>query len=186
MEAQVPHRDGPFTVEEFARLPEEDAYRIELAHGWLVREPRPGARHGVLVGELYRAIDAHAREHGLGRALIETGFRFPGQTIVRGPDIAFISAARLPAEVPVGFWPLAPDLAVEVISPSDRWSAIEAKVREYLAAGTTAVWLVDPGTGTARVHRAGESRRDLSGDDALTEPDVLPGLTLPLPSLFSA
>ncbi len=117
------------TVEQFERLPEEDEFRIELVRGRMLREPRPGAEHSQLTGWLFRRLAAHVEAHGLGIALVDTGFRIPGRpATVRAPDVAFIAMDRLPPVAPRGFWQLAPDLAVEVVSPSDRWTAVQEKV----------------------------------------------------------
>ena len=93
------------TLEEYERMPDEDGYSLELAAGRLVREPRPGARHGVIVGDLFRVLDSFVRKRGLGRVLIEAGFLLAEDPpTVRGPDVAFISVERLPAgPVPKGF-----------------------------------------------------------------------------------
>ncbi|MGH7481528.1 MAG: Uma2 family endonuclease [Longimicrobiales bacterium] len=178
-------RQGPLTVEEFARLPEEDAYRIELVRGWLVREPQPGARHGRLSARLFQALNDYARATGAGEVLIELGFRLSADpATVRGPDVAFLAAARVPREMPVGFWEGAPDLAVEVVSPSNRRPDIDAKVRDYLDSGAHAVWVVDPATRTVEIHQPGEAARILSAADTLKQPRLLPGFRLPLSDLF--
>lgn len=175
------------TLDQFERLPEEDAWRLELTRGRLVREPRPGARHSWLVGKIYRALDAHARKHVLGKVFVEAGFLLSvDPPTVRGPDVAFLSAERMGgAAVPVGFWRMAPDLAVEVLSPSNSAIEIQEKVLDYLAAGTRRVWVVDPHNRTVVVHVAGPESRTLSGADDLNGDDVVPGFRLPLADLFA-
>jgi Uma2 family endonuclease len=186
MSAYAGERRGTLSAEEFARLPEEGGYRIELVRGMMVREPQPGGRHGRLVMRLVRALDAHARATGVGEVLIEIGFMLSVEpATVRGPDVAFISAGRVPAEMPVGFWDGAPDLAVEVLSPGNRWSDIQAKVLEYLGAGAHAVWLVDPALSRVHVYESMNAARVLSGGDVLDAPELLPGFRLPLAELFS-
>ncbi|MBI4520292.1 MAG: Uma2 family endonuclease [Gemmatimonadetes bacterium] len=178
---------GLLTADEFLRLPEEEGKRVELVRGRMVREPLPGGEHGVLVGELHARIAAHVRERGLGRALIECGFHLPGEPhTVRGPDVAVVSTERLPAETPRGFWQLAPDLAVEVVSPSDRWTKVLDKVHQYLEAGSRAVWVVDGRRRRVSVFRPGAETLVLNESDVLDGGDVLPGFSLPLAELFRA
>jgi len=174
------------TVEEFQRLPEEDAYRVELVRGRAVREPRPGARHGWLAGKIFHALHAHAREHALGLAVIETGFLLSvDPPTIRGPDVAFIAAASMPPEgIPVGFWTLSPDLAVEVLSPSNSAIEIQAKILDYLAAGTRLVWVVDPHNETVSVHGARNESNLLTRKDDLTGGEVLPDFRMGIADLF--
>lgn len=176
----------PLTLEEFQRLPEEDEHRVELVRGRIVREPRPGARHGWLAGRIYVILEAYGRETGFGMAAIETGFLLAEDPpTVRGPDVAFIAEERLPAEgIPVGFWPLAPDLAVEVVSPSNSAAEIQEKVLDYLAVGTRLVWVVDPDTGSVTVYRSRDDVRVRTKGDALDGGDVLPGFRLEVTDLF--
>lgn len=174
------------TLEEYERLPDEDGYSLELAAGRLVREPRPGARHGVIVGDLFRVLDSFVRERGLGRVVIETGFLLAEDLpTVRGPDVAFISAERLPAgPVPEGFWRLAPDLAVEVVSPSDSAAEIQEKVLQYLDAGTLAVWVVQPRTRTVEVWQPDADVHVVREEETLDGGDVLPGWRMEMKNLF--
>lgn len=187
MVARADRSGGPLlTLEEFERLPEEDAFRQELSRGQLVREPRPGARHGWLAARLFRAIDGHVRERELGAAVIETGFLLPlHPATVRGPDVAFISKERLPpGEVPTGFWPLAPDVAVEVLSPSNTAAQMQEKVLEYLEAGSRLVWVVDPRSRTVTVWRPPARGRVLREEEVLDGVDVVRGLRLEVADIF--
>lgn len=177
----------PLTIEEYLRLPAENEYRDELVRGRVVRDQRPGARHGWLTGRLYVALDAWARESGCGMATIETGFVLeegPRPT-VRGPDVAFIAAERLPPEgIPTGFWPFAPDLAIEVVSPTDRVSELSARVLDYLEAGSRLVWVVDPSTETVTVYRSRRDVRLAAVGDALEDAGLLPGFRHAVEDLF--
>lgn len=142
-------KDGLLTLDEFERLPEEDE------HGWLA-------------GKMILEIGTLARDHGLGLTLTETGFLLADDPpTVRGPDAAFIARENVPATgPPVGFWSIPPDLAVEIVSPSNSSAEIEDKVHEYLAAGSRVVWVVDPGLRGVTVYR---SRDDI---DELREGDT--------------
>jgi Uma2 family endonuclease len=175
------------SLEEFERLPEEDEYKIELVRGRIVREPRPGAKHGLLTGRLVGELDRFVRERGLGFVVTETGFLLTDDPpTVRGPDVAFIASEDLPPEGPRdGFWTVAPRLVIEVVSPSNTASEIRQKVLEYLAAGTLAVWVVDPATRTVSAYRSRDEIRLLTEADEIEGGDVLPGFRFSLSELFS-
>jgi Uma2 family endonuclease len=174
------------TLEEFERLPDEDPYKLELSRGRLVREPRPGARHGWLVAELFRALDRYTREQALGTVVIETGFLLSvDPPTVRGPDLAVIRTENLPREgLPDGWWTRAPDLAIEVLSPSNLAVEIHEKVLDYLTAGTRLVWVVDPHTRTVTVYGSRHESRLLTLGDDLEGGEVLPGFQISLADLF--
>jgi Uma2 family endonuclease len=105
---------------------------------------------------------------------------------VRAPEVAFVARKRIPAEgVPEGFWLFAPDLAVEVISPSDRFDDVLAKVQDYLHAGTRLVWVLHPRTTAAMVYRANGAVQLLQGHDELSGEDVLPGFRCRVQELFA-
>jgi len=174
------------SLEEFQRLPEEDGRRVELSRGRLIREPRPGAEHGWLAGRVFRAVDAYVEEHGAGLVIFETGFLLNVEPpTVRGPDVAFIAEANLPSGgVPSGFWTVPPDLAVEVVSPSNTSEEMQEKVLQYLEADTRLVWVVDPGTRSVTVYRSRNEIRLLTEGDTLDGADVLPGFRLSVADLF--
>ena len=102
---------------------------------------------------------------------------------MRAPDVSFVSKGRLPAERPTRYWVVAPDLAVEVLSPSNQASEIERKVLEYLEAGTSVVWVVDPQLQIARIHRGNEARLVREGE-VLSAEEVLQGFAVLLRELF--
>lgn len=172
-------QDAPprlLSVEEYARLQETDEYRSELVRGKLVREPRPGPRHGRTQARLAAELDTHVEKEGLGSVFTDVGVEIPGQPrTVRGPDLAFYVSDRLPDPLPEGFLDAAPDLAVEVVSPSNTVSELVEKVKEYLEAGTRLVWVVDPGSRTATVYRSLDDVRILTEEESLDGADVVPG-----------
>lgn len=178
--------EGILSLEEFEALPEEDAFRLELVRGRVVREPRPGARHGLLMARLGARLQRHVEESGLGVVCLDFGVVLPTDPPnVRGPDIGFISKERLaPEGVPEGFLRGAPDLAVEVVSPSNRASELQEKVLEYLDGGARRVWVVDPRTRTVSVYRSRDEIRLLGAEDDLEGGEVLPGFRLPVAELF--
>lgn len=179
--------DGNVTIEEFARMPEEDAYRVELVRGRLVREPRPAPLHGRVLSRLDRRLGAHVDEAGLGDVLVDVGFVLSDvEQTVRGPDLAFVSRDRLSDDAydEQGFWRFPPDLAVEVVSPSNSASEIQQKVLEYLDAGTRLVWVVYPRGRRVTVHHPGGEARVLGADDELDGADVVPGFRVRVSELF--
>lgn len=183
-------REGPDAtlvgLDEFRRMPEEDGSRVELARGRLVREPRPGAEHGWLVGRLVLRLGTDARDRQLGHVVTETGFLLSEDPpTVRGPDAAFVSSRSLPGgEIPTGFWPLAPALAVEVLSPEDSAARIQEKVVDYLDAGSRQAWVVDPRLRTVTVWSPPRRARLFRAGDELDAGDALPGFRLEVSALF--
>ena len=115
-----------------------------------------GGRHGQVAHRVGPVIGNHVLDRNLGRVFAaETGFLLQRDPdTVRAPDTAFVAGERLETgEVPTGFLEMAPDLAVAVVSPGDSATAVQAKVDDWLAAGTRLVWVVDPETRSVTVHR---------------------------------
>lgn len=173
------------TIEEFERLPDDDT-RCELVRGRVVREPPAGFEHGRLANRILYLLTRFVEEHGGGEIVAsETGFvLFDDPPTVRAPDAAFVAAGRVPSPAPAGFGRLAPDLAVEVISPSNTLAELHAKVTDYLDAGTRLVWALDPGTRTITVYRSRKEIRLLAGGDELDGEDVLPGFRVRSSKIF--
>jgi Uma2 family endonuclease len=174
------------TAEELFELP--DAEHYELVRGVPgVCEP-PGGAHGRLAMQVGALLNEHVQRLGLGTVLVEAGYvlrRMPDT--VRGPDISFVSVARLaPDQIPETFIPGAPDLAVEIISPSSRWSEVEEKVADYLAGGARLVWLVDPRERRVIVRYPDRPPRIVAAGQSLDGEDVLPGFALALAELFGS
>lgn len=160
--------------------------RTELVRGMLIIREPAGYQHGDVAARLLIAIGQHVVAHALGRVFAaETGFTLErGPDTVRAPDVAFISTARVPDLPPRGFAEMAPDLAVEVLSPGDTAGELLDKVADWLKAGTKLIWVVDPIRLNARVYRADGSETLLGKTDALDGEDVLPQFTLALGPLF--
>jgi Uma2 family endonuclease len=161
--------------------------RCELIGGKLKMMSPGGFRHGRVASTIDRMLGNFVSERGLGTVLgPETGFHIARDPdTVRAPDVAFVRADRLPETEPVGFFPGAPDLAVEVVSPSDRASELLIKVQDWLEAGCRAVWVADPQTRTVTVYRAGGESVVLTADRTLDAGDVLPGFRTPVAELFA-
>ena len=173
------------TAEELIALP-DDCHRYELVRGELIQMAPPGLSHGRFAGCFIHSLWSHVEARSLGQVYPETGYRLSSNPdTVRAPDASFISRDRL-AEVGEtdGYWPGAPDLAVEVISPNDRYTDVEAKVSEWLDAGTRMVIVVNPRRRSVRVHRSPTEVDDLVEGDAIEGGDVVPGWSMPISGLF--
>jgi Uma2 family endonuclease len=175
----------PLTAEELLAIERQDR-RVELVRGALVVREPAGFRHGEVAMRLGAMIWTHARAHGLGTTCAaETGFTLRRDPdTVRAPDVAFIAASRCPAAPPLGFAEFAPDLVVEVVSPGDRPGERQARVGDWLTAGTRLVWVVDPQRAVAQVYRADGSVTLLGAREALDGEDVLPGFACPLEAVL--
>ncbi len=159
--------------------------RCELIRGEFFKLIPPGADHGRIAINLTRPLSNFVHDHKLGTVFAaETGFwlaRDPDT--VRAPDLAFVRADR--AVVPRrGYFAGPPDLAVEVLSPSDRPGYVREKTAEWLEAGTLAVWNVDPEDRTVTVHETGAEPVQLVMGDVLTGGTVLPGFSVPVTEIF--
>ena len=116
----------------------------------------------------------------------ETGFKIASDPdTVRAPDAAFIRADRVTGELPQGFFPGSPDLAVEVLSPEDRASEVLAKVECWLHAGCSDVWVVDPKTCSVAIYRPGGTAVILEAEDTIDGGNLLPGLKIPVARIFA-
>jgi Uma2 family endonuclease len=168
------------TADDLWRMGEGDVRR-ELVDGQIVEMPPPGALHGRVAARLSRWLMEHVERQGGGEVVVgDVGcvLNLPyDPERVRGADVAYISYDRLPGgRVPVGFLRGAPDLAVEVLSPSDNPVDVQRKVRDWLEGGARLVWVVAPEAGTATVYRADGSARFVRDDEELDGESVLPGL----------
>jgi Uma2 family endonuclease len=173
-------------AEDLYGLPPDDQ-RYELVAGTLVCEPPPGAEHGRVEAILVTRLTQFVLAEGRGVVYAgDAGFilaRSPDT--VRAPDIAFVESERARrCGRRASYFPGPPDLAVEILSPSDRPGDVHAKVADLLGAGTRIVWVVDPATQTIRVYRALLAPRRLCGTDDLDGEDVLPGFRLRVAELF--
>lgn len=159
--------------------------RWELVAGVLVEMPPNDYRHGKVSAGVMRGLSNHVETAALGDVLATgTGFRIARDPdTVLAPDVAFVRADRVPDDVGGQAFPdLAPDLVVEVTSPSDRAGAMAEKVARWLAAGVILVWVIYPAQKFVAVHAADGVTRVR---EVLTGGDVLPGLEIDLSSLFA-
>jgi Uma2 family endonuclease len=175
------------TVEEYLNLPDDPGTRYELVRGELVDVGFATAVHGLIVKIIFRLLDNFVELGGLGQVFADgVGFivaRDPDT--VRGPDVSFVAAERVAATgVPMGNWPFAPDLAVEVASPGDRQSKLLEKVKEYLGGGSRLVWVVWPATRSVTIYSVDGLVRALGPDEELDGGNVLPGFQVRVADLF--
>lgn len=174
------------TAEEFAALP-EDGWVSELVRGRVVNMPPPGMGHGGMQAELAARLMGHVKPRGLGRVVVGSGVILErGPDTVRAPDVAlFRSREGDDDRLPAGYAETMPDLAVEIVSPSDRRPAVRRKAESYLAAGIPLVWIVDPRARTVRVYAAGTEPRVVREGEVLDGGDVVPGFALAVAELFA-
>ena len=163
------------TVEQYAAMPDE-ATPSELVEGRIIEVPPPGYEHGKICARISRLIGNQVEDGGLGEVVTnDSGIitrRDPDT--VRGADVAFYSAPKVPPSDQVSGYPaIPPDLVVEVRSPSDRWADLLTKAAEYLAAGVLVVVVLDPETRAAHIFEADRPNRVLGPEDVLTFPDLL-------------
>jgi Uma2 family endonuclease len=173
------------SVEEFEAMP-NDGKRYELVRGELVLMPPPGYEHFRVIGLVSHYLNLFVLPRGLGVVGSDGGFvtaRDPDTT--REPGVAFIAAERVPTgEDAFRAVRAAPDLAVEVRSPSDSMQDLIDKANEYLAAGARLVWLLDPITRIVIVKTPDGAERTFGVADQLDGGDVLAGFTLRLSEIF--
>jgi len=164
-----------------------DGERYELIDG-IPKEREMGMKSSRVAGLLLTAINNHIFPTNLGRAYpAQAGYRcFPGRPrTVRYPDVSFISIIRMPNDPdPDGFCVVAPDLAVEVVSPNDTFEEVETKIGEYRAAGVPLVWTVSPIARTVMIRRLDRTCTELGETGTLSGEDVIPGFEVKVADLF--
>ena len=175
------------TADELLRMP-DDGFRYELVQGELRRMSPAGFHHGRLIMNIATPLDHHVRTHKLGVVCAaETGFLLTSDPdTVRAADVAFIRQERIEqAAEPEGYWPGAPDLAVEVVSPNDLYTEVDEKVTDWLEAGTRLVVIINPRKRTVTVYHSLLQIVVLREQDMLDGGDVVPGWSLPIANIFA-
>ena len=174
------------TAEELMVLPTAGR-RLELVEGELYQMPPAGARHGKFAMRIGSRLETYASRHRLGLVFAaETGFILSrNPDTVLAPDVSFVANDRLSQEdLPVGFLELAPDLAVEVKSPGDSNREVQEKAEQWLSAGTSVVWVLDPEDRTATVYAQGHPPQVLTESGSLTGGALVPGFHVSVRDLF--
>lgn len=174
------------TAEELLHMP-DDGFRYELIRGELKKMPPPGHVHGRVAMKFGWRLAQHVETNNLGNVYAaETGFLLEQEPdTVRAPDCAFVSSERLAKFGETeGYLPGAPDLAVEVISPSDTYAEVEEKALDWLAGGSSAVVVLNPRKRTVTVYRSVTNITILDDEAILDLSDVVTNFKIPVKALF--
>ncbi len=180
-------RGDVWSDDELLELGANTDTKYELWDGKIIAMPPAGFKHGAIIARLLSAIATHVYQHKLGEVLDgQTGFRLSLDHCFE-PDISFVSRARLKLIAPTidKLFHGSPDLAAEVLSPSDSITKTERKLNLCLAHGTRLAWMIDPKSRTARVYRPSAPFELIRGDRALAGNSVLPGFRITLARLFA-
>jgi Uma2 family endonuclease len=187
MIATIEAPDKLWTEEDLASLPEE-GFDHEIVDGELVMSPKNNFIHGRICSRLLIALGNFINEHRLGVILdSSTGFWMFNRNC-RAPDISFVLRERMerlefkPSSRK--FFPGAPDLAVEILSPSNSRSEMDRRLRDFFSSGTQLAWLIDPETNRVEVCRSLTQRRLIGPGGELDGEELLPGFRYPINDLF--
>ena len=176
-------QDRPYTAGDLWAL-QSSGKHFELISGVLVEVSPTGEIHTVLATWIAYLILVYVDAHDLGEVTGEIGGYLLAPDTVLAPDVGFISKDRLTARTGQGYIPVAPDLAVEIMSPGDTANEINDKVLRYLQAGTQLCWVVYPVSKTVTVYKASHEGAIIGIDAFLDGGAVLPGFSLPVRDIF--
>jgi Uma2 family endonuclease len=176
-----------WTEAELQTLP-DDGFNFELVEGQLVMSPKNNFQHEDICAELLMAMRSYARAKGLGAVLGSNAGCWMRDRNCRAPDVSFISKARLKAlgftRSTKRFLPAAPDLAVEILSPSNTRAEIDARLKDFFASGTQLAWIIDPESERAEIYHSPSDRKFVGKAGFLEGEQLLSGFRLPLAELF--
>lgn len=175
------------TAEQFVAMPDVPGAQLELVRGAVVAVPGANKVHGMIAGMVYQLLWAFVAARKLGIVSIDnTGYIIErGPDSVRIPDVSFLAWERVTEdEFTETYWSLAPNLAVEIVSPSERTQERDDKINQYFGAGTQLVWVLWPRLKSVDVHMPDGRIRRLGADDELDGGDVLPGFRVRVGDLF--
>jgi Uma2 family endonuclease len=174
----------PITADQLLKM--HNIGRCELIYGELVMMSPAGFEHGELALRIGWLLANFVENHPLGVILAaETGYLLQSKPdLVRAPDVSFVRNARVPKKPWKRYFPGAPDLAVEVLSPQDTRREVAEKINSWLAHGTISVWVVDPAAMTISIHRTGCKPQLLTLGDELRNDPALPGFSLLVSKIF--
>ncbi len=174
------------TADELLKMP-RGKLRYELIRGRLLTMSPAGSEHGVVTMRLSLIIGQFIAAQNLGVVFgAETGFVLEHDPdTVRAPDIAFLRLNQIPdGGIPQGYWPGAPDLAVEVVSPNDTVRGVEEKAAAWIQFGARGVWIVNPRSKTVTVYDSDRASRVIGGGDVLDGGEILPGFHCLIADIF--
>lgn len=176
------------TVQDYAALDEAAGTRYELSNGELIVTPSSSPYHNRIRDNFNSRLRTFVNAGNLGEVMSETDLVLVGE-VVRRPDLAFIRKERLKGvDLDQSPFPVAPELAIEIVSKNDRADDLMLKVSQYLEASAAAVWLMYPNTRVAYRYVGGKREpevRTADAGDKFEEPDLLPGFSLPLTEILS-
>jgi len=190
----IPEGRGFLTLTEFLSLPDEPP--VEVVNGEIVMMSPAQREHNTLSRRLFRSLDRFVAEHDLGEVWEEAAYVLDGDKRsdwlreVRQPDVSFIARERVEAHnaehgAKEGPWWLAPNLAIEIVSPTDRYVDVRQKVADYLRYGVRLIWVVEPAQQVVRIFSPQDKEgRTLTENASLSSDPVLPGWSMPLAELF--
>ncbi len=185
----APATQHPMTVDEFwdfCQLAENQGQSYELIRGKVVPMCRPTTRHGFVCSAIGTELNLYGRARKLGFSTTNDSgvvlFDDPGTVV--GPDVAFRTDIPSYADMPERWGDKLPILAVEVLSPTDRWSRVQTKIQDYLEAGVPLVWLADPDEKSITVYRLKKRVEVFRSDQVIVGGDELPGFTCKVADLF--
>jgi Uma2 family endonuclease len=175
---------GPLTLEEFARLP-DDGVRHEISEGELITVPAPKSLHSRIASKVFNRIQAVLKESGFGEVFLEAGYLLSrGPLTVRQPDVSALSKERIEATAPDDYFEGAPEMAVEIVSPSHSAQDLEIKVEQYLQSGARQVWVLYPKTKRLHLFRPNSQVTVLDETQTLDAGELLPGFSVKVADLF--
>jgi Uma2 family endonuclease len=185
MSVAVEQAKRPWTEADLEALP-ENGYIHELVNGELVMSPKNNYQHGDICAQLLIALGSHARTHKLGAVWdSSTGFWMRNRNC-RAPDVSFVSKARLKGFMRSArqFFPGAPDLAVEVLAPSNTPAELNERLKDFFSSGTQLAWVVHPEEQFVEVCHSPTQRRILGPGALLDGETLLPGFQFSIADLF--
>jgi Uma2 family endonuclease len=175
----------PVTAEELLSMP--NSKWLELYDGELKTVSPANMRHGNMAVRIAFLLESHVRPRKLGRVFVEGGYVLKrNPDTVLGPDVSFVRESRIPkGKLPEKFIEGCPDLAVEIISPTNPRREIEDKMARYMKSGTPLGWLVDPGRETVDVYRANQAPQSLGKGESISGEDVIVDFSCEVAEFFA-
>ncbi len=175
-----------WTEADLLHLGHADHYQYELVRGELRQMSPASFDHGSIEALLVHALIDYTLHHPLGKVVTgDTGYVLQSEPLtIRVPDVSFVAKQRIPDSPRPAFLPLAPDLVIEIVSPSEQARTIAEEVSDYLTAGTRLLWVVYPEQQQVHEYRAAQAFRIYTIGDTLDGHEVLPGFRFALAALF--
>lgn len=173
------------TIEQFDQLPDAEGILYELNEGERVTKTSPMPRHNVVRDNIAAALRDFVHPRKLGRVFVENAYQLSPET-VRIPDVSFLPSDKMRELDLDKRIQVAPTLAIEVVSPNDLAEDLKQKVEQYLAGGTKAVWVFYPKSREVEIFRDAGVRLRRREREKLEAPDLLPGFSLELDSVFES